>query len=131
MCTALEVLPQLVREAADVGALGAMHAETRGGFGVLTELVRINMNRLGLALDGLAIAGELIKRHTIFFNGGNHRRFLLDVAGEFSRGEVECVAVEWRHRRGVGYFALGVIAVGGLSEMHCAFVDLVVGSEFL
>ncbi len=67
-----EGLADVVREGADIRALGAFDDEADVGRGEIQQLKPIDMDELGGALDGFALARELVERHALDLDGGHH-----------------------------------------------------------
>ncbi len=69
MRAAAEFLPELVRDAANVSALGAGNPELAERRFIIRETEIINVNQPRFALHFDAFARQLVERHAVLFDG--------------------------------------------------------------
>lgn len=87
------------------------------------------MDEAGFALDFFALASKFVKGDAVFFDSGNHRWGLVEVAAEGGEGGFDLVVGvigDW------AFFedgAVGVLGIGDLAEAEGADVFLVFAHE--
>ena len=85
MAAAAENLTEIVAIRAHIESLGAVDPESDDGQSDFEDLVFVDPDLAGGAVDGFAFPSQFIKRNPVFFDGGNHGRNLVEFAGEFGK----------------------------------------------
>ena len=124
-----EQLAKVVAVGADIESLRAVNPKANDREGDFQDFVFVDADLAGGAVDGFALAGQFIEGDAVFFDGGDHRRNLVELAGELGEGGLDGGTIKGRHRFGLEDFAGGVLGVGGLTQLEGALVLLVLGHE--
>ena len=129
MRAAAELRSNVMGVGANIKALAAHDAEINFRQRDARDLVIENMNETWIALDGLALTGQLVERHAILFDGADHRWHLVEIA----RHGIECSAdLFFRQRWHFARFqnlALLILSAGGGAQMRGAEIFLVLAHE--
>ena len=120
---------EVVAVGTNVEAFGAVDAKADSGKGDFEDLVLIDANAAGRAIDGFALAREFVEGNAVFFDGGDHGRDLIKLAGELLKSGGDSGGIDGRDGFGFKNFAGGILGVGGFAQFECTLVDFVLGHE--
>ena len=126
---AAEDLAEVVAVGADIEALGAVVAEADDGQGDFEDFVFVDADLAGGSVDGFALPGQFVEGNPVFFDGGNHGRNLVELAGEFGEGGLDGRSIQSGNGFGFEDFAGGVLGIGGFAEFEGPLVLFVLGHE--
>ena len=129
MGAAAEFLADVVGVGADIEALGAVDGEVDIGQCDAADLVSGDAHRAWLTFDDFAFAREFVEWYAVFFDGGDHRRHLFELAGEGIEGGVDLGSGKCGHFMGFEHFALTVLGASDAAKRHGAFVFLVLAHQ--
>lgn len=125
MATATEEGAEVVAVGPNIETFCAVDSEADRGNGDFENLELIDANAPWGAIDRLSFAGQFVKGHTIFLDGRNHGRNLVELARELLEGSFDGGLIERGDRAGFENFPCGVLGVSGFSELEGSFVLLV------
>ena len=111
MAAAAEDLAEIVAVGADIETFGAVDTEANGGQSDLKNLVLVDADLAGGAVDGFALAGQFVEGNAVFFDGGDHGRDLVEFSGKFGKGGVEGGAIQSGDGFGFEDFSGGVLSI--------------------
>ena len=129
VASAAEDLAEVVAVGADIETFGAVDAEANGGQSDLKNLVFVDTDLAGGTVDGFALAGQFIEGNPVLFDGGNHRRDLVEFPREFGEGGINGRSIQGGDGLRFENFAGGVLGVGGFAKLQGALVLLVFRHE--
>ena len=129
VASAAEDLAEVVTVGADIETFGAVDAEANGGQSDLKNLVFVDTDLAGGAVDGFALPSQFVEGNPVLFDGGNHRRNLVEFTGEFREGSVDRRAIQRGDRSAFEDFSGGILGIGGFAEFQGALVLLVFRHE--
>src|SRR5262245_3134909 len=124
MAEAAEQATHVAGERPHIGALAALGPEHGVvEVGDVDEAQAVNLDRAGLQLDHLAVAGEIIGALAIDLDGREARWNLRDGAGELRKDRADVVGRGPRSAGGINA-PLGVVGVALLAPAHGELIDL-------
>jgi len=129
MSPATEQLTKIVAVSADIETLGAVDAEADERNRHFEDLIFVDADFAGRAVDGLALPGQFVEGNPVFFDGGDHRGNLVELPGEFGEDGFDGGSVQGGHRFGLEDFAGRILGVGGFAEFESTLILLVLGHE--
>ena len=112
-----------------IESLGAVDAKPDDGEGNFQDLVFVDPDPAGGAIDGFSLPGQFIEGNPIFLDGGDHRRDLIELPGEFLECRLDGGVIESGDRFAFEDFAGGVLGVRSFTEFERSLVLLVLGHE--
>ena len=124
-----EPLAEVVAVGPHIEPLGAVDAKADDGGSDFQELIFVDADLAGGAVDRFAFPGQFIEGNAVFFDRRDHGRNLVEFPGELGKGRFDGGAVQGGNRLGFQDFAGGVLGVSGFAELQGALVLLVLGHE--
>jgi len=129
MSPATQQLAEVVAVGANIESLRAVNPKTNNRERDFQDFVFVDADLAGWSVDGLAFPGQFVEGNPVFFDGGDHWRNLVELAGKLREGGFDRGSVQGGHRFGLEDFAGCVLGVGGLTQLEGALVFLVLGHE--
>ena len=124
-----EPLAEVVAVGPHIEPLGAVDAKADDGGSDFQELIFVDADLAGGAVDRFAFPGQFIEGNAVFFDRRDHGRNLVEFPGELGKGRFDGGAIQRRNGFGLEDLAGGVLSVGGFTQLQGALVLLVLGHE--
>ena len=104
-----QIIPDIVSVGTDVEPLAADNPEVDLGKSVPEDLVGVDVDEPGFALNRLALAGQLVKGNAVLLDGRDHRRGLVKIAVVFCKCRLNLLSIELRDRTRGGDLSVGIL----------------------
>ena len=129
MATTTEEGAEVVAVSPDIESLRAVDPKPDNREGNFQDLVFVDPDPAGRAVDDFALAGQLVEGDTVFLDGRDHGGDLVELPGEFLECRLDGGVIEGGDTFAFKDFAGGVLGVGGFAEFERSLVLLVLGHE--
>ena len=121
--------PEVIAVGPDIEPLGAVNAKPDDRKGNFEDFISVHPDPAWRAVDGFSFSRKFVEGDPVFLDGGYHRGDLVELAGKLLKGGFDGGLVERGNRLGFEYFSLGILRIGGFSELQGSLVLLVFSHE--
>jgi len=120
---------EVVTVGAHIEAFGAVDAKANCGESDIQDLILVDANATGRAIDGFAFAGEFVEGNPIFFDCRDHGRDLIKLACKFFKCGLKRGGLDRGNGLGFENFSCRVLCIGCFTQFESALVHFVLGHE--